>query len=107
MNMTKSVTWFGIVLATVTLGTTAGWAQAQPPATSVGPGRITCGNAKSCELTIGTPVSLRYKIDPAALAAADRERLAKCTAKGAPCIATVTGAEEKTGVKAASIKFFN
>ena len=84
-----------------------GFAQAQPAPTNVGPGRVTCTNAKSCELTIGTPVSLRYKIDPATLPAPDKDRLAKCTAKAAACIATVTGTEDKAGVKASGIKFFN
>lgn len=83
------------------------FAQAQPAPTNVGPGRITCASAKSCELTIGTPVSLRYKIDPVALPSADKDRLAKCTAKATACIATVTGTEEKAGVKASGIKFFN
>jgi len=84
------------------------WAQSQPSTTSVGPGRITCRSATSCELDIGTPPSLRYKIDPSALAAADKDRLVKsCTAKGTPCIATVTGTDNKTIVKAASIKFYN
>ena len=89
------------------MGGSAAWAQAQPAATNVGPGRITCGNAKSCELTIGSPVSLRYKVDPAALAANDKDRLTKCTTKGSPCIATVTGTEDKSGVTASAIKFFN
>jgi hypothetical protein len=83
-------------------------AWAQPSATSVGPGRITCRGATACELDIGTPPSLKYKIDPSGLAAADKDRLARqCTAKGAPCIATVTGSETHSGVKAASIKFYN
>jgi len=41
-----------------------------PAATDVGPGKIFCRTPTSCELDIGTPVSLRYKIDPAALPAA-------------------------------------
>ena len=102
MDIVKAAA-FGIILAG---GSTA--ALAQPAQTSVGPGRITCHSATSCELTIGTPVSLRYKINLAALPAADKDRLTKqCTAKGTPCIATVTGTEDKTGVKAASIKFYN
>ena len=47
-------------------------------------------------------------LDPAALAGADKDRLTKqCTAKAAPCIATVTGTEIKGGLKTASIKFYN
>jgi hypothetical protein len=81
---------------------------AQPASTSVGPGRIICRSATSCELDIGTPPSLKYRIDPSALGEADKERLTKqCTAKGTPCIATVTGSETKGVVKAASIKFYN
>jgi hypothetical protein len=85
------------------------WAQATPPAsTNVGPGRVICRSATACELDIGTPPRLKYKIDPSALAAADKERLVKqCTTKGTPCIATVTGSETAAGVKAASIKFYN
>jgi hypothetical protein len=81
---------------------------AQPATTSVGPGRVTCRSATSCELDIGTPPSLKYKIDPSALAAADKDRLTKqCTPKATACVATVTGTETKSGVQAASIKFYN
>jgi hypothetical protein len=94
--------------AIATLTATGLSAQTQPPATSVGPGRIICRSATICELDIGTPASLKYRIDPSALAAADKERLTKqCTAKATPCVATVTGPETKSGVKAASIKFYN
>jgi hypothetical protein len=52
--------------------------------------------------------TLKYKIDPSALPAADKDRLTKqCIAKGTPCVVTVTGSETKAGVKAASIKFYN
>lgn len=92
----------------LTLGSGAAWAQAQPATTDVGPGRIFCRSATACELDIGTPASLKYKIDPSALAAADKERLAKsCTVKGAPCVATVTGTDAKTIIKATKIKFYN
>lgn len=98
---------FGALFFLAIAGTSA-WAQAQPAATNVGPGRIICRGATACELDIGTPASLKYRIDPSALAAADKERLIKqCTAKGTPCVATVTGMETKTGVKATSIKFYN
>ena len=83
-------------------------AQGQPVMTSVGPGRITCANAKSCHLTIGTPARMRTKIDPSGLAAPDKERLTKqCTANATPCIATVTGVDNNDDIKAASIKFHN
>ena len=99
---------FGLTLALATLSATSAWAQAQPASTSVGPGRVTCKSATSCELDIGTPASLKYRVDPAALTGADKDRLTQqCTAKAAPCIATVTGTEIKGGVKAASIKFYN
>ena len=72
------------------------------------PAEIICRNATSCELDIGTPASLKYRIDPAALATADKDRLIKrCTVKTTPCVATVTGTETRTGVKADSIKFYN
>jgi hypothetical protein len=101
-----------MTLALAAWGAAPAWAQSQPattPATtSVGPGRITCHNASSCELGIGTPASLKYQIDPSALPTADKDRLTKqCTTKGTPCVATVTGTEVKAGVKAASIKFYN
>ncbi len=111
--MCKAARSFGIIVAVAAGSVTMASAQAQPAsttpaATNVGPGRITCHSGKSCELTIGTPISLRYKIDPAALAAPDKERLTKqCTAKATPCIATVTGTETPKVVKAASIKFYN
>jgi len=77
-------------------------------ASSYGPGRIICGGATSCELGIGTPASLKYRVDPSTLPEADKSRLTKqCTAKGTPCVATVTGTEAKNVVKAASIKFYN
>ncbi len=96
------------VMALFAASGASAWAQAQPASTSVGPGRIICRGATACELDIGTPPSLRYKIDPSALAAADKDRLTKqCTARGTPCVATVTGSETASGVKAASIKFYN
>lgn len=99
---------FGLSLAVAALSSPSAWAQAQPASSSVGPGRITCRSATSCELDIGTPPSLKYRIDPSALGDADKQRLTKqCTAKATPCIATVTGSEAKGIVKAASIKFYN
>ena len=90
------------------LGCSIASAQGQPAATSAGPGRIMCQSASACVLGIGTPPSISYKIDPSGLPDADKTRLAKqCTAKAAPCIATVTGSESKAGIKAASIKFYN
>jgi hypothetical protein len=94
--------------ALTTLAATSVFAQTQTSPTSVGPGRIICRSATACELDIGAPPSLTYRIDPSALAAPDKNRLTKqCTAKATPCVATVTGVETKTGVKAASIKFYN
>jgi hypothetical protein len=108
MKVFASAKGFGITLALVGLGAVPVLAQGQPAATSVGPGRIFCRSATACELDIGTPASLKYQIDPSALAGADKDRLTKqCTPKATACIATVTGAETKTGVKAASIKFYN
>ena len=52
--------------------------------------------------------SIRYDVDISAVPEADKDRLVKqCTANAAPCVATVTGVETETGVKAASVKFFN
>jgi hypothetical protein len=97
-----------IVAVMVLAGLGCGAALAQSTTTDVGPGRIFCRSATACELDIGTPASLKYKIDPSALAAADKDRLVKsCTAKAAPCIATVTGTDAKTVIKATKIKFYN
>ena len=96
--------------AMVGIAAGSGSALAQAPAAvaSYGPGRIVCRSVTSCELGIGTPASLRYAIDASALPDADKSRLTKeCTAKGAPCVATVTGTETKDLVKATSIKFYN
>lgn len=99
---------FGVAIALAALSAAPAWAQGQPASSSIGPGRITCRSATACELDIGTPPSLRYRVDPTALAAPDKDRLTKqCTAKGTPCIATVNGTENKGTVKAASIKFYN
>ena len=108
MKVFASAKSFGIVVALVGVGAVPAFAQGQPASTSVGPGRIFCRSATACELDIGTPASLKYQIDPSALTGADKDRLTKqCTPKASPCIATVTGAETNTGVKAASIKFYN
>ena len=97
-----------VCFAATLLAPTATWAQSQTSTTSVGPGRITCRSVTACELDIGTPPSLRYKVDPSALPASDKDRLVKsCTAKGAPCIATVNGTDSNTVIKAANIKFYN
>ena len=95
-------------LLMASLGLSYADAQTSPATTSVGPGRVFCRSATACELDIGTPASLKYKIDPDALAAADKERLTrKCTPTATACIATVTGTATNSGVKAASIKFYN
>ena len=108
MDGRKTARWFGAMAVLTACGGANAWAQAQPAPTNVGPGRVICRSATACDLEIGTPASLRYKIDPAALAAADKDRLTKqCTPKATPCVATVTGTETKTVVKAASIKFYN
>lgn len=108
MDAMKAAKMLGVVAAVAIGGGSSAWAQAQPAATSVGPGRVFCRSATACELDIGTPPSLRYRVDPTALAAPDKDRLTKqCTAKGTPCIATVNGTENKGTVKAASIKFYN
>jgi hypothetical protein len=98
----------GVLIGAGMLCATAAWAQNAPATTSAGPGRIICRSATSCDLGIGTPPSIRYRIDAAALPDADKGRLVKqCTAKAAPCVATVTGADTGSGIKAATIKFYN
>ena len=97
-----------VLAGVVALWAPIAWAQGQPAPTSVGPGRIICLSISSCELGVGIPPSIRYDVDIAAVPDADKDRLVKqCTADAAPCVATVTGAETDTGIKAASIKFYN
>ena len=108
MSVLAAANRLAIVLVMAAWGTATAGAQAQPAASSVGPGKVFCRSATACELDIGTPVSLKYKIDPAALPTEDKDRLTKqCKLTGTPCIATVTGTESAAGVKAASIKFYN
>ncbi len=98
----------GVLVAAATLYGTAACAQAQPATTGTGPGRIICCAITRCDPGIGTPPSIRYHIDASILSDADKARLVKqCTAKGTPCVATVTGSTTKSGIKAASIKFYN
>ena len=86
-------------------------AEATGPATSAGPGRITCKTAKLCEIGIGTPAALKFQVDVEALPAADQDRLTKqCKPNGkTPCIATVQGTEmgDPMKVKAAKITWYN
>jgi hypothetical protein len=97
-----------VLAGVAVLCATAAWAQGQPTQTSAGPGRIICPSITSCELGVGIPPSIRYDVDASGMPDADKDRLVKqCTADAAPCVATVTGAEIDTGIKAASIKFFN
>jgi hypothetical protein len=107
MDLVSAAKWFAAV-AIVSVGAVATVTAQPQPTTSVGPGRIICRGATSCELGIGTPASIKFTIDSSALEAADKDHLTKqCTAKGAPCIVTLTGTETATGIKAASIKFYN
>ena len=108
MNMSGIARRCTTVAAMAVLCGAPACAQGQPASTSAGPGRIICRSATSCDLGVGTPPSIRYKIDASGLPDADKSRLVKqCTAKAAPCVATVTGTETKAGIKAASIKFYN
>jgi hypothetical protein len=92
------------------LGAAAVPAWAQAPTTSAGPGRIVCTSSGSCQLGIGTPAKMHYRIDISALSDADRGRLVKdCTAKSKPCVATVEGNEGKDPmqVKGTKITWYN
>ena len=61
MDVFSAAKWFGSWSSWRLSGATTVWAQAPTAATNVGPGRIICRNATSCELDIGTPASLRYR----------------------------------------------
>jgi hypothetical protein len=106
MNAFRAAALFGLMFG-IAVASSIAPARAQTAVTSYGPGRIICSSAASCELGIGAPASLKYKIDPSALPATDKDRLKQCTAKGTPCVATVSGAEAKNVVKAGNIKFYN
>jgi len=94
MSVFAAGRWLAIVFVMAAWCTATVRAQAQPAATSVGPGKVFCHSATACELDIGTSVSLKYKIDPAALPAADGDRLTKqCKVTDTPCVATVTATE--------------
>ncbi len=89
MDGFSAIKWFGVMTAVTAPGVTTGWAQPPTATTNVGPGRIICRGATSCELGIRTPASLKYRIDPTALAAADKDRLIKrYTARDTPCVVT-------------------
>ena len=81
------------------------------PATSAGPGRITCATAKVCELGIGNPAKLKYQITIEALSAEDKDRLTKqCKPAGkTPCVVTIDGTEmaDPVKLKATKIKWHN
>lgn len=86
-------------------------AQNPGPATSVGPGRITCKTVTMCVLGVGTPAALKFQINVEALPAEDKDRLNKqCKLNGkTPCIVTVQGTEmgDAMKVKAAKITWYN
>ncbi len=108
MNMFGIARRCGVLAGVMALSASAAWAQSAPAPTSAGPGRVICKSATSCTLGVGTPPSISYRIDASALPDADKDRLVKqCTAKATPCVATVTGADTGTVIKAASIKFYN
>jgi hypothetical protein len=95
----------------VLLATSMAQAQQLGPATSAGPGRITCKTATMCELGIGTPAKLKFQINVEALSTEDKHRLGgQCAANGkTPCIVTVQGAEmgDPMKIKAAKITWYN
>jgi hypothetical protein len=86
-------------------------ADAQQPAASAGPGRITCKTATMCEVGIGTPVKLKFQVNVEALSPEDKDRLDKqCKPSGkTACIVTVQGAEmgDPMKIKAAKITWYN
>ena len=81
------------------------------PATSAGPGRITCATAQVCELGIGSPAKLKYQITIEALSAEDKDRLGKqCKPAGkVACVVTIDGTEmaDPVKLKATKIKWHN
>ena len=111
MRLHKPTSLCGAIIGAGILWGSAAMAQSQPspPPTSAGPGRIVCTAVSKCQVDVGTPpTNLRYKVDASALSSTDKDRLVKqCTAKATPCVATVTGAETKGVIKAATITFYN
>jgi hypothetical protein len=86
-------------------------AQQPGPATSAGPGRITCKTATTCEVGIGTPATLRFLVNVEGLPSEDKDRLGKqCKPSGkAMCIVTVQGTEmgDPMKVRATKITWYN
>jgi hypothetical protein len=100
------------IVAVVCIGAGLGVsARAAEPAlaTSAGPGRIICKATSFCELGIGVPAHLRYRVDGSALPDADKARLKQCTVSAKPCVVTVNGTEmgDAMKVKAAKITWYN
>ena len=102
---------FMSALALVLTASMAQAAETPGPATSAGPGRVICKNATTCELGIGSPAKLKYRIDVTALPAEDKDRLTRqCGPEGEkPCIATFDGTEmgDPVKIEAAKIKWYN
>jgi hypothetical protein len=103
-------TWSGAAIALCFAGAAA-HAQSPAPSASAGPGRITCKTAAICQLGIGDPAKIKYRIDIEALPAEDKARLGKqCAPNGkTPCVVTVQGSEmgDALKVKAAKITWYN
>jgi len=85
------------------------WAAEPGPATSAGPGRIICKAVSFCQLGIGVPAHLRYRIDGSALPDVDKARLKHCSVNATPCVVAVSGTEmgDLMKVKAAKITWYN
>jgi hypothetical protein len=98
-------------VAILALSAPLGHAQQPGPATSAGPGRITCKTATACVVGIGDPATIKYQVNVEALPAADKDRLAKqCRPNGkTPCVVTVQGTEmnDPLKVKAEKITWYN
>jgi hypothetical protein len=107
MNVLSWATAVTVVLLTIPLAR----AQQTGPATSAGPGRITCKSATTCEVGIGTPAKLKFLVNIGSLPAEDKDRLSRqCKPTGsAMCIVTIQGTEmgDPMKVKAAKITWYN
>ena len=98
------------ILASLSAGlAVSAWAAEPGPATSAGPGRIICKVVSFCQLGIGVPAHLRYRIDGSALPDADKARLKQCSVTAMPCVVAVSGTEmgDLMKVKAAKITWYN
>lgn len=97
-------------IAGMALTIAAASAETAGVAASAGPGVMTCRASGPCNLGIGTPPKLIYKVDLSTLPDADKTRSKDCKAgRAKPCIVGVHGNEmgDPLKLKADKITWYN